>query len=260
MPGKEGDIWLAGGTNGLFHSTNSGTSFTKVATTTEALNIAFGKAAPGQSTMALFLIGTVDGVKGVFRSDNAGGAWVRINDDQHQYGNIGEAITGDPRVFGRVYLGTNGRGILVADRTGPPPTTPPVSSSPASPPPTSSRPPSSPPPTSSRPPSSPPPTGGGCTATYSITNTWPGNFGANVVVTNTGTTATQSWTVRWTFANGQVINQLWGGRFTQSGASVTVINETYNNVLPPNGTTNFGFNASVPGATNAIPTLTCSRT
>ena len=80
------------------------------------------------------------------------------------------------------------------------------------------------------------------------------------MVRNTGTTATQSWTVRWTFANGQVINQLWNGRFTQSGATVTVNNETYNNVVPPNGTTSFGFNASAPGTTNAVPTVTCSRT
>jgi xyloglucan-specific exo-beta-1,4-glucanase len=40
---------------------------------------------------------------------------VRINDDKHQYGNAGDAITGDPRVYGRVYLGTNGRGVVVGD-------------------------------------------------------------------------------------------------------------------------------------------------
>ena len=44
---------------------------------------------------------------------------MRINDDQHQYGNIGAAITGDPRVYGRVYVGTTrvARFSLYATRT-----------------------------------------------------------------------------------------------------------------------------------------------
>ncbi len=49
---------------------------------------------------------------GFFRSDDAGGTWVRINDNRHQFGFAG-VITGDARVFGRVYVGTGGRGILV---------------------------------------------------------------------------------------------------------------------------------------------------
>lgn len=39
----------------------------------------------------------------------------RVPVDQHQWGNPGEAITGDPRVYGRYYLGTNGRGGIVGD-------------------------------------------------------------------------------------------------------------------------------------------------
>jgi hypothetical protein len=37
-----------------------------------------------------------------------------VNDDQHQYGWI-SVISGDPRVFGRVYFGANGRGIIYGD-------------------------------------------------------------------------------------------------------------------------------------------------
>lgn len=121
VPGREGDIWLAGGaewdnTYGLWHSTNSGASFTKLLNVEEADNIGFGKAATGQTYLALYAVAQVAGVRGVFRSIDAGQSWVRINDDQHQWGRAGDtAITGDPRTFGRVYIGTNGRGILYGD-------------------------------------------------------------------------------------------------------------------------------------------------
>ncbi|WP_236333052.1 X2-like carbohydrate binding domain-containing protein [Paenibacillus auburnensis] len=125
MPGIEGDIWFAGGNTvenkyGLWHSTNSGASFTKLSNVQEADLIGFGKAAPGQSYMALYTVAQIDGVRGVFRSDDAGTTWVRINDDAHQYAKINMAITGDPRIYGRVYLGTNGRGTLYADPLNPP--------------------------------------------------------------------------------------------------------------------------------------------
>ncbi|WP_084704517.1 cellulose binding domain-containing protein [Phaeacidiphilus oryzae] len=124
LPGREGDIWLAGGSSsgnayGLWHSTDSGATFGRVAGVDEADNIGAGMPAPGGSGYpALYLIGKVAGVRGVFRSDDAGATWPRVNDDRHQYGAIGAAITGDPRVYGRVYLGTNGRGILYCDTAG----------------------------------------------------------------------------------------------------------------------------------------------
>jgi photosystem II stability/assembly factor-like uncharacterized protein len=121
VPGREGDIWLAGGSEtdnayGLWHSTDSGTSFVKLANVEEADNIGFGKAATGQTYMALYAVAQVAGVRGIFRSIDAGQTWVRINDDQHQWGRAGDtAITGDPRIYGRVYIGTNGRGIIYGD-------------------------------------------------------------------------------------------------------------------------------------------------
>jgi cellulase/cellobiase CelA1 len=78
-------------------------------------------------------------------------------------------------------------------------------------------------------------------------------------VTNTGTSATTSWQVMWTFANGQSISQLWGGIHTQAGGTVTVRNESWNGSLAPNASTTFGFLASWAG-TNGVPALTCART
>lgn len=119
MAGHEGELWLAGGSStglyGMWRSSNSGTSFIQLANVQEADNVGFGKAAAGQPFMAVFTSAKIDGVRGIYRSDNAGATWVRINDDEHQYGWTGKAITGDPRIYGRVYLGTNGRGILYAD-------------------------------------------------------------------------------------------------------------------------------------------------
>ncbi|MFD2763459.1 cellulose-binding domain-containing protein [Micromonospora eburnea] len=268
LPGKEGDIWLAG-EGGLWHSTNSGTSFTMVTGVSTSINVGFGKAAPGQTYPALFVIGTVDGQHGVYRSDNSGGSWVRINDDQHQYGNAGEALTGDPRVYGRVYLGTNGRGILVADRLGgttppttaPPTTAPPTTAPPTTAPPTTAPPTTAPPttaPPTTAPPTTAPPTtpnpAGGCGATYQVTNSWEGGFQAEVTVRNNMGSPINGWSVSWSFDNGQQISQLWGGTYTQSGRLVTVRDAGYNGPLGVGATTSFGFLGSWTG-TNLVPGL-----
>lgn len=123
IPGIEGDIWLAGVADkkhpeyafGLYHSTDSGKTFTKLENVQEAATIGFGKAANGKKYMALYTYAKINGKFGVYRSNNQGKSWIRINDDQHQFGAATRTITGDPRVYGRVYIGTNGLGIVVGN-------------------------------------------------------------------------------------------------------------------------------------------------
>jgi len=105
---------------------------------------------------------------------------------------------------------------------------------------------------------SPTPTGGtrGCTATYSILNSWPGGFQGGVTVT-AGSSAISSWTVTWTFANGQSVTQFWSTTLTSSGANVTASNVSYNGSLAAGASTTFGFLASWNG-TNTAPTPTCT--
>ncbi|MBL7258965.1 cellulose binding domain-containing protein [Paractinoplanes lichenicola] len=253
VPGAAGNVWFAG-ESGLLRSTDAGATFTKVSSVTSGVNVAFGKAAPGATHPAVFLVGTVGGVTGVFRSDDTGTSWVRINDDQHQYGNAGDALAGDPRIYGRVYLGTNGRGILYADRTGPEPT--PVTPTPTTPVPTTPVP-TTPAPTTP-PPSSPNPSGG-CTASYKVTGTWSGGFQGEVTVTNNGTTPTSAWTVGWSFTGGQTVTQLWGGAHTQTGTAVSVRNASWNGALAAGASTTFGFLGSLSGSTNPVPSpVTCA--
>ncbi|BDI29241.1 carbohydrate-binding protein [Capsulimonas corticalis] len=115
-PGRKGDLWVTAGNSGVYHSTDGGAGFAPVGRVPNAQKIGFGKAAPGRDYPAIYLTGeTQEGASGVFRSDDAGKTWVRINDDAHQYGFSGQSVTGDPRVYGRVYMGSNGRGALYAD-------------------------------------------------------------------------------------------------------------------------------------------------
>ncbi|NUO44231.1 MAG: 1,4-beta-glucanase, partial [Streptomyces sp.] len=110
-PGRSGDLWLSVKWNGLYRSTDGGASFEKVASCWASYTLGFGKAAEGAAYPAVYMVGSTESITAVYRSDDEAKSWVRINDDQHQWGWTGEVITGDPRVHGRVYLATNGRGI-----------------------------------------------------------------------------------------------------------------------------------------------------
>jgi hypothetical protein len=119
VPGREGHVWLAGGTSGgtygLFVSADSGQTFRRLANVQEADTIGFGRPARGHRYPALYTSAKIRGVRGIFRSDDVGRSWERINDDEHQWAWTGAAITGDPRVYGRVYVSTNGRGVVYGD-------------------------------------------------------------------------------------------------------------------------------------------------
>jgi endoglucanase len=148
-----------------------------------------------------------------------------------------------------------GTPVSIPPTTGGPPSSRPPSTPPSNPP--SSRPPSSPPP-SSAPPSSPA-TGGTGTATLHVDNDWGAGFTATVTVTNTSTRATTAWRVTWAFPGNQTITNSWNAQVTQTGASVTANNLSYNGSLAPGASTMFGMQASYSG-TNTLPTLSVTLT
>ncbi|MGD0832778.1 MAG: cellulose binding domain-containing protein, partial [Terracidiphilus sp.] len=93
-----------------------------------------------------------------------------------------------------------------------------------------------------------------CKVIYAITPQNSSAFGAAITIDNTGTTAWTSWTLTWTFANGQTITSLWDGTETQSGANVTVKNLSYNGSVAAGGNiAGIGFNGTWNGTTNAVP-------
>lgn len=113
VPNHSGHLWLSTG-KALYRSIDGGQTATAVGSVEESYGVGIGKAAPGAKYPTIFLSGKVEGTKGVFRSTDEGSHWVRVSDDDHQYGTV-NIVEGDPRVFGRVYLGTNGRGIVLGE-------------------------------------------------------------------------------------------------------------------------------------------------
>ncbi|MDP9424138.1 MAG: hypothetical protein M3Q19_15130 [Pseudomonadota bacterium] len=114
-PGRAGEIWIKLGGR-LYRSGDAGHTFKPATGNDIAIEqFGLGKAAPGSDSPALFVIGTKIGVRGVWRSDDGGTRWLRINDDQNQWGLRFRAVSGDPRLYGRVYVATDGRGILYGD-------------------------------------------------------------------------------------------------------------------------------------------------
>lgn len=110
-PGYEKDLWIAA-YDGLYHSTSQeGFDFRALDKVRTINAFGFGKAKPGNDYPTLYIIGVINGQYGFFRSDDAAVSWVRMNDDANQYGLVLH-ICGDMQEYGRVYIGTHGRGII----------------------------------------------------------------------------------------------------------------------------------------------------
>jgi chitin-binding protein len=100
----------------------------------------------------------------------------------------------------------------------------------------------------------PEPEPGDCTVSYNVTSQWNPGFQAEVTITNDSGAGINGWQLQWAFADGQQVTQLWGGIDTQSGANVSVNNETWNaNIGANGGSVSFGFLGTWSGS-NSEPT------
>ncbi len=91
-----------------------------------------------------------------------------------------------------------------------------------------------------------------CSAAYSVVNSWPGGFQAQIVLTDTGTGSISPWTLTWTFPGDQKISQMWNATSRQSGEQVAAASESYNATIAPAGSVTVGFTGTYT-ASNAPP-------
>ncbi|HEX6523584.1 MAG TPA: glycoside hydrolase family 11 protein [Streptosporangiaceae bacterium] len=98
----------------------------------------------------------------------------------------------------------------------------------------------------------PPPPGGACKVVYTP-NSWPGGFTAQIVISNTGSTALSSWSLGFTFPGDEKVTSNFNGGFSQSGETVTLTNASYNGSIPAGGSVTDGIQGTGT-STNAAPT------
>ena len=109
VPGRLRDLWLAA-PYGLLHSPDSQTPMTNIKGVTAAWSVGFGAPLVKDGYPAIYMWGKVKKQEGLWRSDDEGQNWIRINDDAHQ---VGGPISGDMREAGTVYFAPGARGVRV---------------------------------------------------------------------------------------------------------------------------------------------------
>jgi len=92
---------------------------------------------------------------------------------------------------------------------------------------------------------SPQPTGGGCQLRWAV-DQWSNGFVVNARLTNLGPPI-NGWTITWTFPGDQRITNAWNIVIEQVGQNVTGRNAPHNNLIPTNGSVDWGFQATYSG-------------
>jgi hypothetical protein len=83
-----------------------------------------------------------------------------------------------------------------------------------------------------------------CAASLQVTQSWNGGFTADAIVRNTGSVATHSWRVSWTWPNGQQVTNIWNANGTASGSTEVATDAGFNGAIAPAASTTFGFQAN----------------
>ena len=184
------------------------------------------------------------------------------NDTRTQYSSGGRVLVEGHSLAGTVhnlpvnaasaisFFGLDGTTpVTSAPVTTPPRTTAPVTTAPVTTAPVTTAPVTTAPATSA--PVTTGPATAGCSATFTVTNSWTGGFTGSVKVT-AGSGGTTGWSVNLSIPSGTTISNLWNG--VRSGSTVT--NATWNGRLSAGGTAEFGVQGT--GSATGLAATSCT--
>lgn len=117
VPLNAGHLFYTGGNVGgsiqgsFFRSTDAGSNWSAVSNVVEVRAFGFGKAAAG-GYPAVFIMGWVSGVWGIWRSDDNCSSWTKIGDFPLGIFDDPTWIEGDMSTYGKCYVGYRGTGCV----------------------------------------------------------------------------------------------------------------------------------------------------
>lgn len=108
-PKKANEVYVV--INKSLYKTNDGfENITKLTEFDNVSDFSYGKG-KGED-MSLYVLGNIKGRHGLYRSDDAGASWLKLNGKEYGLANANR-VEGDRNVYAKAYVGTSGRGVFV---------------------------------------------------------------------------------------------------------------------------------------------------
>ena len=116
MPGQHGYLYFSADNpnyNPCF-STNGGVKWDRLPNVANAFCLGFGAAGPGSRYATIYIVGVVNNAYGIWLSTSAGLTWTYVGSTPYPNASLDvpRCISGDPSVYGRVYVGFGGSGYV----------------------------------------------------------------------------------------------------------------------------------------------------
>ena len=126
VPGEAGELYFTSGpqsgdgtssplSESFYRSLDGGATWTAIPNVLEVYSFGFGKAAPGTTTPAIYIVGFINSKYGIYQSDDNASTWTQIGYWPAATLDAVRTVSGDMNAYGRVYIGFGGSGYIYGD-------------------------------------------------------------------------------------------------------------------------------------------------
>lgn len=116
IPNVPGGLWIRSSQK-IYATLDYGKTIETINNVKNVTVFGFGKGKDGSTLPAAYVWGEVDGVFGLYVSDDLGRKWRKLNDSTHNIPILFD-MCGDMNIYGRAFIATTGRGVICLNPVG----------------------------------------------------------------------------------------------------------------------------------------------